>query len=349
MHKKLNAFIKEEKLVLITSPYNMRYFSGFTGGEGAVLISENEKVLLTDSRYTEAAQNEAQDFLVLETRNKETEISEYVKRNNIKEVLFEEDFLNVKEYFKLKKALGEIPLTSFSQKLNELRMIKTEEEIEYIKEAELICCRSFEKILGVIKPGLSEKEVAAELEYYLRLEGGEGTSFETIVVSGKRSSLPHGIPSEKKIEKGDFLTLDFGCMFKGYCSDMTRTIVVGKASEMQKKVYNVVKEAQKAGLDSIYEGKSASQADGCAREVIEKNGYGKYFGHALGHGVGLMIHELPTLSPKSEVVLKENMVVSCEPGIYIPDFGGVRIEDLVCVKKDKCLNLTQAAKELIEL
>ncbi len=349
MYKKLKALMKEEELILITSPYNMRYFSGFTGGEGAVLISKKEKVLLTDSRYTEAAQKEAEDFFVIETTNKENEISEFVKRNNIKEVLIEEDFLNVGAYLKLKEALGKISVTPFSQKLNELRTVKTEEEIEYIKKAELICCRSFEKILERIKPGLSEKEVAAELEYYLRLEGGEGTSFETIVVSGKRSSLPHGTPTEKKIEKGDFVTLDFGCMFKGYSSDMTRTVVVGKASDEQKKVYDVVREAQKVGIHAIYEGACASEADAKAREVIEKNGYGKYFGHALGHGVGLMIHELPTLSPKSEVILKENMVVSCEPGIYIPDFGGVRIEDLVCVKKVKCLNLTPATKELIEL
>ena len=343
MHTKLAELLKNADAVLLTSPHNMRYFSGFSGGEGAVLITSSEKTVYTDSRYTEAAQLEAKSFNVIETNNWMGEIKGF------ETVVFEDEALSAAEYERLKNLLGKTKLLSGSAELKKLRMVKTEAELEKISEAEALACRAFEHVLGIIKPGLCEFELVAELEYYMKKNGGEGTSFDTIAISGARTSLPHGVPTGKRIEKGDFVTMDFGCKIGGYCSDMTRTVVVGKANDEQKKIYNTVKAAQQAGLDFIREGITGKAADAAARRVIEDAGYGEYFRHSLGHGVGLLVHELPNLSPKSEIELKANMVVSCEPGIYIPGFGGVRIEDLVAVTKDGCENMTRVTKDLIEL
>ncbi len=349
MLSKLDHLFLEYDGILITSPFNMRYFSKFSGGEGAVWISKNQKIVFTDSRYTEQAENEAKKFEVRETNNWIGEVSLIVKEEKINSVLFEDQSVSASVYLKMQNEFEKAQLFAGSDKLNKLRMAKTEDELKTIAKAEQICCKAFVRILDFIKPGMSEKTVATELEYYMKQEGGEGTAFDTVAVSGARCSLPHGVPSDKKIERGDFVTLDFGCMLGGYASDMTRTIVVGKASEEQKKVYNAVKDAQQAGLDFIRAGVLSKDADNAARSVIESCGFGKYFRHSLGHGVGLLVHELPNLSPKSEITLEENMVVSCEPGIYIPDFGGVRIEDLICVKNGGNLNFTDAEKGLIEL
>ena len=343
MHTKLDELLKTCDAVLLTSAHNMRYFSGFSGGEGAVLISSNEKIVYTDSRYTEAAQLETKAFRVIETNNWMGELKDFDS------ILFEDEEVSAAGYEKLKKALPKTKLISGSAELKKLRMVKPEAELEKIAEAEALACRAFKYVLGIIKPGLCEFELAAELEYYMKKNGGEGTSFDTIAISGARTSLPHGVPTGKRIEKGDFVTMDFGCKIGGYCADMTRTVVVGKASDEQRKIYNIVKTAQRAGLDFIREGVAGKAADAAARKVIEDAGYGEYFRHSLGHGVGLLVHELPNLSPKSEIELRTNMVVSCEPGIYIPDFGGVRIEDLVIVKTGGNINLTPTTKELIEI
>ncbi len=349
MLSKLDDLFLEYDGILITSPFNMRYFSKFSGGEGAVWVSKEQKIVFTDSRYTEQAETEATLFEVRETNNWIDEVSLIIKEEKIKNVLFEDQSVSASVYLKMQNQFEKAQLFAGSDKLNRLRMVKNESELRTIAKAEQICCKAFARILGFIKPGITEKAVAAELEYYMKQEGGEGIAFDTVAVSGARCSLPHGVPSDKKIEKGDFVTLDFGCMLNGYASDMTRTIVVGKASEEQKKVYNAVKDAQQAGLDFIRAGVLAKDADLAARSVIEKYGFGKYFRHSLGHGVGLLVHELPNLSPKSEFTLEENMVVSCEPGIYIPDFGGVRIEDLICIKNGGNVNFTDADKNLIEL
>lgn len=349
MNTKLNNLFAEYDSILITSPHNMRYFSGFSGGEGAVWISKNQRVVLTDSRYIEQAQAEAQSFEVKETNAWLDEVCEISQGEKTQRLLFEDEYISAAVYFKMAEKLRGLELCHGSADLNKIRMVKTEKELGIMAEAELICCRTFERILDFIKPGISEKQLAAELEYYMKQEGGEGASFETIAISGARCSLPHGVPTDKKIETGDFVTMDFGCILNGYCSDMTRTVVVGKASEKQRKIYNLVKAAQQAGLDAICAGALGKDADRAARMVIENGGYGEFFRHSLGHGVGLMIHELPNLSPKSELALEENMVVTCEPGIYIPDFGGVRIEDMVCVKNGGNVNFTHAQKELIEV
>ena len=235
------------------------------------------------------------------------------------------------------------------EEVNLLRCIKTEEELEKVAKAEAIGDQAFQKILGDIKPGVTELTIAAKLDYYMRELGAEGNSFDTIVASGLHSAMPHAVPTAKKLEKGDFITMDFGCRYDGYCSDMTRTVVLGEASSKQKEIYGIVLKAQMAALEQICAGKTVSEVDQVARGLIAEAGYGEYFGHGLGHSVGLFIHEEPRLSPKCHSVLQKNMTMTVEPGIYIPEFGGVRIEDLVVITEKGCRNLAHSPKELIEL
>lgn len=345
--------IDKDTAVLITSPHNMQYFSGFSGGEGYVLICENNKYILIDSRYTGIAKEEAhENFNIIEyniTKPLSRLLLDLLDKNEINKILFEEDFMTVSTYNKLLDILKNYEFIPYSNEINQLRMIKSNSEIESIRHAEQIGVDAFNHIIKYIKIGITENEIAAELEYFMKKCGSENTSFDTIVLSGKRTALPHGMPSDKKIENGDFVLMDYGCKYHGYCSDMTRTVVVGKADEKQREIYNIVKQAQEVGENSIRSGIFGSIPDRLARMVIEESGYGEYFGHSLGHGVGLLIHELPNLSPKSNIILKENMIVSCEPGIYIYGQYGVRIEDLICVKEDGCENLTKLTKDLIEL
>lgn len=250
---------------------------------------------------------------------------------------------------KLREACPDICWIPAGEELNRLRIVKTEKELASLARAEAIGDQAFTRILSDIRPGVTELEIAAKLDYYMKEAGAVGNSFDTIVASGLHSAMPHAIPSEKKIEAGDFVTMDFGCVYEGYCSDMTRTIVVGKADGKQKEIYRIVLEAQLAALQVIKAGMTGSEVDAVARRVIAEAGYGEYFGHGLGHSVGLFIHEEPRLSPKCHEVLRENVIQTVEPGIYLPGFGGVRIEDLVCVTADGCRNFTHSPKELIEL
>lgn len=349
MIKRLESILEKSDGILLTSPYNMRYFSGFTGGEGAVLITKNNKFLFTDSRYIEQAEKETKDFVLGETNDWIKSVGEIVEQESLEKLAFEDDVISAGQYKRLGEATKNCELIFCSGEVNSLRMIKTPDELQKIRKAEELGCKAFEHILGFIKPDVREKDIALEIEYFLIKHGAEKTSFDTIAISGARTSLPHGVPTDKRIEKGDFVTLDFGCVLDGYCSDMTRTVVVGKATEEQKKIYNTVKIAQQMALDFIKSGIKGCEADKVARDYIADTGFGEYFRHSLGHGVGLLVHEQPNLSPRSEIVLLPHMVVSCEPGIYIPDFGGVRIEDLVCVTEDGCQNLSPVTKELIEL
>lgn len=349
MRDRLKKILDKYDAVLLTSPHNMRYFSGFSGGEGAVVITKDTAVVFTDSRYTEQAQNETSGCQVKEANDYLKSACEIFEELSLKTVMFEDDLLSAAGYKRLTELYRNCEFIFGAADINKLRMIKTPDELDKIRRAEEIGCKAFEHILNFIRPGVLERDIALEIEYFMRKQGAEGLSFDTIAISGARTSLPHGVPTAKAVEQGDFVTLDFGCVLDGYCSDMTRTVVVGKASDEQRRIYNTVKEAQQIGLDTIRAGISGCDADKAARDYIESCGYGQYFRHSLGHGVGLLVHELPNLSPKSRITLEENMVVSCEPGIYIPSFGGVRIEDLVVVKRDGCENLTRATKELIEL
>lgn len=349
MYKKLCDILKEVDLVLITSPHNLRYFTGFRGGEGVALIGSDFRFLFVDSRYTEAAKTEAVDYDVIEFGGGKLfdAINEKISLTSVKNIGYENSCMTVSEYEKYTDKLKDYTFIGLKNRLDMLRMIKTAEELGHIQKAAEIADKALEEVLSKIKCGVSECELAAEIEYTMRRLGGDGTSFDTIVVSGVKSSMPHGMPDDKKLEYGDFVTMDFGCVYKGYCSDMTRTVVVGEANQKQIDVYNTVLNAQLAGLEYIKAGIISKEADKVARGIIADAGYEKYFGHSLGHGVGLLIHEMPNLSPISEIVLEENMVVTCEPGIYIPGFGGVRIEDLVVVKNNGIINLTNSTKKLI--
>lgn len=340
--------------LVITDPYNMRHISGFRGGEGALYISRTQKVLITDSRYTEAAGKES-SFWVME-ENREHKRTEILKECMEKEgaaggfsMGYEDESLLCSAFDKMRKEIPAGKWVPLKDRITRLREIKTEEEIALLAKAEEIGERAFEKLLPLLKPGMTELMAAAELEYLMKKEGAEDLSFSTIAASGLNSSMPHGIPGEKRLEPGDFITFDFGCRYKGYCSDMTRTVVLGKADEKQKEIYQIVLKAQLAALAALRPGVTGAEADRAAREIIAEAGYGSCFGHGLGHSVGLFIHENPRLSPSDDTVLKPGMVETVEPGIYVPGFGGVRIEDMVVVTEDGYRNLAHFTKELLEL
>ncbi len=360
--------MKENELdgVLISTPANMRSQSGFRG-EGIVYISETMRLVFTDSRYTIAAKEECPDFEVIQYKGSlyETWVTVLVERLSCSAVScltigYEDGDMSVRTYHSLeeqlaKHAVASLKLKPLGRALDQLRQQKTEEEIQWIEKAEWIGDQAFEKILATIrehrdadKP-LTEKQVAAYLEFYMKELGAEGTSFDTIAASGIHSSMPHAIPTDKVLEDGDFLTMDFGCTVNGYCSDMTRTIVVGTANEKQKEIYEVVRQAQQAALDAIRPGMKGREVDEIARNVICEAGYGDCFGHSLGHSVGLMIHETPCFAPRDEAEIKPGMVITVEPGIYVEGFGGVRIEDVVVITEDGCRNLTHSEKSLVEI
>lgn len=336
--------------LLISNGYNMRYLSGFSGATGYLFITESRKVILTDFRYTIQAEAESNGYEVFEIDGSyEEAINLLIKEENVDILGFEGQDTLFFNYERLKEKLLLKRLVAIKDEITLLRAIKKPWELERIAQAERIGDLAFEKVLSDIKPGMTELEAAALIEYYLKSNGAENLSFSTIVASGINSSMPHAMPSNKKIENGDFLTMDFGCIYKGYCSDMTRTIVVGKASVEQKRIYQLVLDAQMAALEFIKAGYMGCEIDSVARKIIYDAGYEGCFGHGLGHSVGLYIHEDPRLSPKDQKIIQPNMTVTVEPGIYIKDFGGVRIEDLVCVTEAGAVNYTHSDKNLIEL
>lgn len=334
--------------VLVTKPENMHYFSGFTGGEGAVIITEQESLLITDSRYTEQAEQEAFGFKIVRQERVLTEEISAILSRNAKHILIEQNHLPLEAYLALKSA--DTGIEWLPTELDSLRNIKDDREIELIRKAVAISDQAFDHVISIIKAGMTEKEVAAELEYQMRKLGSERPAFQTIVASGVRGSLPHGIASDKVIQEGELVTMDFGAVYKGYHSDITRTVCVGKASQKQKELYHIVLDAQLSGVAAVQEDRKNNAVDAAARYVIIQNGYGEYFGHGLGHGVGLEIHEWPRLSPKAEpMTLASGMIVTVEPGIYLPDWGGIRIEDTVLVTSNGYDKLTQSTKKLLEL
>lgn len=334
--------------VLITKAENLHYFSGFTGGEGALVITMTDAILITDSRYTEQAAQETKEIrIVRQERALTVEIAEVLAKVGEK-ILVEQNHLTLETYLALKESCDKV--VWIPTELDFLRMIKDEHEIELIKKAVAISDEAFSRIIKTIRAGMTEKEVAAELEYQMRLLGSQRPAFTTIVASGVRGALPHGVATDKVIAEGELVTMDFGAVYQGYHSDITRTVCVGKASQEKKELYHIVLDAQLNGVAAVCAGKKNNEVDMAARYVISQHGYGEYFGHGLGHGVGLEIHEYPRLSPKAEAMtLASGMIVTVEPGIYLPNQGGIRIEDTVLVTSRGCDKLTQSTKKLLEL
>ncbi|MCM3161692.1 Xaa-Pro peptidase family protein [Metabacillus litoralis] len=336
--------------LLITSSYNRRYMTGFTGTAGVVVISEDKAVFITDFRYTEQAAKEIEGFeIVQHTGPIIEEVADQVEKLGIKRLGFEQDSLTYQLFSSYKEAIKSSEFIPVSGAVEKLRLIKSPAEIKILKEAAEIADAAYKHILTYIKPGLKEIDVANELEFFMRKNGAVSSSFDIIVASGYRSALPHGVASEKEIEKGDFVTLDFGAYYKGYCSDITRTFAVGEPSDELKKIYSIVLEAQLRGMNGIKPGLTGKQADALTRDYIKEQGYGEYFGHSTGHGLGMEVHEGPALSFKSDTVLEQGMVVTVEPGIYVAGLGGVRIEDDTVITEKGNESLTHSPKDLIIL
>lgn len=350
--KKLRAKLAElgGEALLVTSAINRRYLTGFTGTSGVVLITASEAVLLTDFRYREQAPQQAKGFRIVEHgTNVYDDVAGLLRGWGVKALLFEEQDLNFASYTGLKEKVQPIELKVSNGIVEQIRVIKDENELQIIQEAADLTDKSFNHILQFIKPGAKESDIALELEFFMRSHGATGTSFDTIVASGERSALPHGVASDRVIGKGDFVTLDFGAYYKGYVSDFTRTVVVGAPSDKHREIYGIVLESQLYALEHLRSGMTGREADALTRDIITRYGYGEYFGHSTGHGIGMEIHEEPRLSRNSDTILTPGMVVTVEPGIYLPGFGGVRIEDAVVMTNDGIKILTSSPKELIVL
>lgn len=347
----LRAFIAEQQVdgVLVSKAQNRRFFSGFTGSAGMLLITAHTAQLITDFRYLEQAAQQAHGFEIIRHQSSLYDtIGRLASDLGISKLGFETEYVSFAAYGLMGKALAATHLVPV--KLDHLRAQKDQGELALIQKAADIADAAFAHVLDTIHIGMSELDLAFELETRMRKLGSEKPAFDTIVASGKRSALPHGVATDKLLESGDFVTLDFGAVYQGYHSDMTRTLIMGHPTEQQHQIYQLVLTAQQKGVQAVKAGELCREVDAVARDIITAAGYGSYFGHGLGHCVGLMIHEEPRLSPTNETErLAENMVVTVEPGIYLPDWGGVRIEDLVIVTASGCEVLTTSSKQLIEI
>lgn len=337
--------------VLITSPYNRRYISGFTGSSAYLYISPKRQVLLTDFRYISQGKRQCPDYQVVDYKkaglieNLET----YMKEDGVKVCGFEGQQMTYSEYRIFVEKLSGLEWKNIGPMVEDLRMIKSPEELVLLRRASEIGDEAFTHMLDFIQPGQTEKEIALELEFTMRRLGADGLSFESIIASGLNGALPHARPTDKKIQKGELLTMDFGCIYQGYCSDMTRTIAIGQVSDKLKEIYQVVYRAHMEALNSLRPGRTGKEMDAIARDIITEAGYGEYFGHSLGHSVGLEVHEFPRLSALADEVLEANMMATIEPGIYIEGVGGVRIEDLAVLTEQGAESLVTSEKELIVL
>ncbi|WP_101844260.1 Xaa-Pro peptidase family protein [Halobacillus sp. Marseille-P3879] len=335
--------------IVIMSDKNRRYIADFTGTAGALLITEDEALFITDFRYTEQAAEQAKGFKIIEHKAAlQEEVAKQANQLNITKLGFEKDLLTYGQYDLFRKHV-KAELIPTSGLVENLRLIKSEDELTILKDAAKIADDAFSHILNYIKPGVKEIEVSNELEFFMRKQGAASSSFDIIVASGHRSALPHGVASDKKIETGELITLDFGALYHGYCSDITRTVAVGQISDELQEIYQTVLQAQLRGMNGIRAGITGKEADALTRDYIKEKGYGDYFGHSTGHGIGLDVHEGPALSYRSDVVLESGMVVTVEPGIYVPGVGGCRIEDDTVVTETGNETLSHSPKELITL
>ena len=350
---KLKGFIKnKDEALLITNEVNIGYFSGFFHSEGYLLVTSENSYLIVDFRYAEAAEKKSSGCKVVMYSKLSQDLLDILTKEGISSVSFEADSITVSRFDFFKKFLARQNIDCFAdQKLckhiADIRIIKDSSEIEKIQKAQNIAEKAYLEVLNYVKPGVTEKEISARLEYLMNIYGAECKSFDLITITGKKTSLPHGVPSDGIVKEGDFFTFDFGAVYEGYHSDTTRTVAVKYATDKMTEIYNIVLKAQLAALEKIKPGVKCSEVDKTARDIISEHGYGKFFGHATGHGVGLDIHEAPTVSPRGEITLKSGMVITDEPGIYLPNEFGVRIEDMLCVTDEGCKNFVSLPKELI--
>lgn len=356
MNEKIQKIFSDLNIdgLLLTDYYNKRYFTGFTGTTGQALITKEKKYFYSDFRYVEQATLQTKPYgftFVRIERRAIDNIIEGVEKHNVKRLGFDDLSMSYSDYQMYSKALPNVELVPAGNEMLNARQIKSQKEIEYLKKAASITDIAFSETLKIIKEGITEKEIAAHLEYIQRLNGAEDKSFETIVASGHRSSMPHGVASDKKIQRNEFITMDFGCLYNGYASDMTRTIFFGdkdKISSEQKRIYDLVYEGQSMGIEMLKPGVIGSSVEYAVRDYFKKNGdMDKYFGHSLGHSFGLEVHEPPYCSRVCDDKLQENMVMTVEPGIYIENFCGVRIEDDILITKDGHERMTKSPRELI--
>ena len=335
--------------LLLTSSYSRYYCAEYHISEGIAIVTAKGCRYFTDSRYIEAAQNGIKGFEVIMTDREHPYsqlLNEAIADFGVSVLGYEENYLTVAEFNSFEKKLN-AKLVPMHVEISGFRAIKEDWELDIMRKAQSIADKAFTEICTRIKAGMTEKELQAELIYCLYKNGSEGLSFSPIVVSGPNTSLPHGVATDRVIQEGDFVTMDFGVMYKGYCSDMTRTVAVGYATEEMKKVYDTVLQAQLAGIAATKAGVTGKSVDAAARKVIADAGYGAYFGHGYGHSLGLEVHEAPNCNPGGETVMEAGVVASAEPGIYLPGKFGVRIEDVVIFTEDGCENITGSPKNLI--
>lgn len=343
IRKKLDACI-------ITDSLNRRYISGFTGTSGVLIITtEDKNFFITDFRYINEAKNEIKNFKIIESRDFDDTIKKILEKEKLKKVGFESDSITVHHFNKLKKLFKKFELVPTLNLVEKLRAIKEEKEITYIKNATEISINSLNAVLKLVKPGIKEMDLAVEIEYQMKKYGAQASSFDLIVAGGERSALPHAKASNKKLKNRELIIFDIGANYLGYHSDLTRTFCLGIIGRKEKRIYNIVYQARERAISGINADVETYLVDFAGRDFIKRHGYGKFFGHGVGHGIGLSIHELPYINLKKGSFLKENMVVTIEPGIYINSFGGVRIEDSVVVKKDGYELLSTAPNKLVSL
>lgn len=349
--QKLRQSLQQANLpaLLVTSAHSRRYLTGFTGTAGVAVITADGAFFITDFRYTEQANTQIEGYEIIEQKSTLIEaVVQLVEEKQLTKLGFEQDAMTYAEYDRYASAL-KAELVPTSGLVEKIRLIKTEDELTIIKQACKIADDAYEHILTYIQPGMTELDVSNELEFFMRKQGATSSSFDIIVASGTRSALPHGVATDKVIETGDFVTLDFGAYYNGYVSDVTRTLAVGEPSDKLKEIYQVVLDSQLLALEKIKPGMTGKEADAISRDYIASKGYGEAFGHSLGHGIGLEVHEGPGLSSRSDVVLEPGMVITIEPGIYLPGIGGVRIEDDALVTETGVEKLTHTSKELVIL
>lgn len=349
IEKYLSLLENAQEGLLLTSRYARFYGAEFDIAEGIAIVTRKGSRYFTDSRYIESAQNNIRDFEVLLTDRQNPYndlLNAAIADFGITRLSYEEEYLTVAELEDFTKNLH-AQLKPLERKLAAFRYIKEDWELERMRKAQEITDKAFADVLPRIKAGMTEKQLQAELIYCILKNGADNVSFDPIVVSGPNTSLPHGVPGDRVLQPGDFITMDFGALYGRYCADMTRTVALGHATDEMRKVYDTVLAAQEAGLAATRPGIPGKLIDEAARKVIEEAGYGAYFGHGYGHGLGLQIHEDPNCNPAGEVVMQPKMVASAEPGIYLPGKFGVRIEDVVIFTEDGCENITKSPKNLI--